>query len=76
MNCQLVIEEDTSCTPNMNNYPLPSISRIQIHTDGVAKLLQNIQVRKAGVPDDLPTHFLKGVAEEISPVLTIIFKLF
>ena len=58
----------------MNSDPLPSIPPIQIHTEGVAQLLHNIQEHEANGPDNLPAHFLKEVADEIAPALTIIFQ--
>jgi len=45
-----------------------------VHTDGVTQLLSNIQVNKASGPDNLPARFLKEVAYEIVPTLTIIFQ--
>jgi len=42
--------------------------------DGVYQLLQNIQQHKASGPDNLPAWFLKEVAYEISPILTMIFR--
>ena len=68
------VQEDESYLPSMNGDPFPSISPIQIHVEGVAQLLQNIQTHKACGPDNLPAHFLKEVANEIAPALTIIFQ--
>ena len=36
--------------------------------------MQNIRPHKANGPNYLPAHFLKEVANEIAPVLTIIFQ--
>ena len=66
--------EDITHIPTLSTDPLPSISPIQIHVDGVYQLLQNIQQHKASTPDNLPARFLKEVAYEISPSLTMIFQ--
>jgi len=47
---------------------------IRIHVEGVYDLLQNIQQHKGFRPDNLPARFLKEVAYEISPILTLIFR--
>lgn len=51
---------------------LPSVSPIQIHAERIVQLLQNIQAHKTSGPNNLPACFLKGVANEIAFVLTII----
>ena len=66
--------EDTSHTPELDGAPLPSISPLQIHVDGVYHLLQNINIHKATGPDNLPARFLNEVAREIAPALTVIFQ--
>ena len=66
--------EDVSNNPTLSTNPTPSISSIQVHVDGVYQLLSNIQQHKASGPDNLPAHFLKEVAYEISPVLSVIFQ--
>ena len=40
----------------------------------VAQLLLTIQPHKASGPDNLPARFLKEVANQIAPVLTIVFQ--
>ena len=67
-------KKDTSYIPNMNSDPLPSIPPIQIHTEGAAQLLHSIQAYKANGPNNLPAHFIKEIANKITPVLTIIFQ--
>ena len=67
------IQEDVSCTPNMNSDTLPNISHIQIQVEGVIKNLHSIQAHKASRPDNLLARFLKEVANEIAAVLINIF---
>ena len=62
-------DNSTSSLPDLNVSPLPVNSPVTIHSKGVA-----IQPHKASGPDNLPTHFLKEVAIQISPVLSTIFQ--
>jgi len=48
--------------PDLSGDTFPSVPQIEVHTDGVAQLLSNIRVNKAGGPDNLPACFLKEVA--------------
>ena len=66
--------EDTSHIPSMEGDPLPCIDAIQVHSEGVAKLLSNIDPSKAHGPDNLPVRFLKEVSCEIAPALALIFQ--
>ena len=66
--------EDTANVPVLEGDPLPEISPIHIHSDGVAQLLLNLKVHKAAGPDNFPSYFLKEVANEIAPALTLIFQ--
>ena len=45
-----------------------------IHVDGVAKLLANLQSYKAHGPDGIPAHLLKETAHSMAPLLTHIYK--
>ena len=47
---------------------------MRISTEGVEKLLCNLNVSKASGPDQIPCRLLKGLAGEIAPILTEIFK--
>ena len=53
---------------------LPCIDDIQVHSEGVAILLSNINPGRSNGPDNLPVCFLKEVSFEIAPVLTLIFQ--
>jgi len=67
-------QEDTSTTPELEGNPFPKISLIQVHIDGVSQWLHNLKPHKAAGPYNLPSYFLKVVANEIFPALTIIFQ--
>ena len=53
---------------------LPPIDDIQVSTEGVLKLLQNLNVHKASGPDDICPRLLKESAGEIAPILRDIFQ--
>ena len=64
---------DESNIPTLDeNYP--NINNIKIGTEGVKKLLQKLNTKKAAGPDNLPNHVLKELASEIAPILKAIFE--
>ena len=58
----------------MEGNPLPYIDIIQIHSEGVADLLSNINPDKSHGNDHLPARFLKEVKSEITPALALTFQ--
>ena len=60
--------------PNKGDSPYPDLHEITIHPDGVRKLLQNINAHKATGPDNIPGQLLKEVAQEVTPILSLIFS--
>ena len=58
----------------MEGNPLPCIDAIQVHSEGVADLLSNINPSKSHGPDNLPVHFSKEASPEIAPALVLIFQ--
>ena len=66
--------EDDSTTPMMSGPSFPSILDIDITTQGVRKLLQNLKINKASGPDGIPNRILKETAQQIAPALTAIFQ--
>ena len=47
---------------------------IEITTEGITRLLSNLNPYKASGPDGITTRFLKEFALEIAPCLTILFQ--
>ena len=47
---------------------------IKVTNDGVLKLLQSLDIKKATGPDSLPARILREFATEIAPILTVIFQ--
>ena len=53
-------------------YPL---EKIAIETDGVTKLLKNLDISKSSGPDTIPNRILKNNSEQLAPGLSSIFQL-
>jgi hypothetical protein len=51
-----------------------TIPSIKIKTEGVEKLLRNINRSKASGPDNIPNRILKQCAKQLAPSLAIIFQ--
>ena len=66
--------EDTSALPDKGKSPYPAMKRIQVHKDGVLKLLKELKPHKASGPDGIPTRILILAADQLAPVLTAIFQ--
>ena len=67
-------QEDASNIPEPSGPAQPPIEELSIENKGVQKLLERINPSKASGPDAIPNRVLKEAAEEISPILTAIFK--
>jgi len=67
-------QDDPSDIPTLEGEPFPEIHPIHIHPEGVSQLLHNLKPYKAAGPDNLPSYFLKEVANEIVPSLCLIFQ--
>ena len=53
---------------------IPLIFDLHISASGVKNLLLTINPTKAGGPDTIPCRFLMELAEELAPMLTLIFR--
>ena len=76
MNCQfqsVFTHEDLSHLPSCCGPSQPVIPDISISVDGVLNLLKTLDTKKASGPDQIPARILKLCAEEIAPILTVIF---
>ena len=67
-------KEDTSHVPSPSGRPYQSMEGITVTKQGVRKLLQKINPRKACGPDMIPARILKDLPEEVAPLLTCIFQ--
>ena len=66
--------ENTSTLPDIGASPFSTIVEDNIHVDGVAKLLSDLQGHKAHGPDGIPARLLKETAYSMAPLLTHINK--
>eukprot|EP00795_Rhopilema_esculentum_P011257 gene11257-21446_t len=65
--------ENTRSTPSIGDHQLPTISNLEIESQGIAKLLSNLDPKKANGPDQIPTRVLKEAATELARILRFIF---
>ncbi|XP_072042992.1 uncharacterized protein [Amphiura filiformis] len=66
-------QEDTSSFPDMGPSPYTAMPDINFTTNGIEKLLSKLNPRKACGPDLVPIRILKETAEQIAPILQVIF---
>ena len=55
-----------------NSYP--DSPPIRVTHEGVSRLLSNLHPNKAAGPDKLPSRFLKQFANDLTPMLTLIYQ--
>jgi len=60
--------------PMMESTPYPVLTDLVIKTEGVAKLLRNLNPAKACGPDNIPSRILKECADTIAPAVSCIFS--
>ena len=65
-------DEDISHIPEVL-YSFPDMPGISFNTEGIYKLLNELNINKSPGPDKIPTRVLKCCATEIAPLLQIIF---
>ena len=58
----------------MDSPKSPAMLDIFVNTEGVRKLLYNLNPYKANGPDEVSGHFLKEAADELAEPLTFIFN--
>ena len=66
-------KEDLINIPHMGQRQIPTISDLIISTEGIMKLLKNLDVNKASGPDGISPKFLKLCAAQVAPILQVIF---
>ena len=67
------MDEDTTDMPDLTHTPFPDMDTIVIHENGVAKMLRNNKPHKATGPE-IPARLLKEAADQLAPILTLIFQ--
>ena len=66
--------ENFTSFPDIQDSGIPDLPDIIINSEGVEKLLNNINPNKASGPDAVPAKILQECAVSIAPVLTKIFQ--
>ena len=65
---------DGTPLPKMKGAPFPTLDQLTIDTNGVAKLLKNLNPANACGPDGIPNMILKTCEDAIAPALTYIYR--
>ena len=60
--------------PEMKGDPFPTIDDLTIDTEGVRKLLEEVNPRKASGPDGVSSHILRELNKELAPIIRYIFN--
>ena len=60
--------------PELEPAPFEAMPGIDIHVNGVAKLLRGVKAHKATGPDAIPARLLKEAADQLAPILTSIYR--
>ncbi len=66
-------QEDSTVIPSKGENPYTDLPHI-ITSNGVTKLLSNLNPHKASGPDSIPARLLKEVAHQLAPALTLLFQ--
>ena len=69
-----VSSNDDAITPTMLLTQSQNMPEITVTINGITKLLEKLNPYKASGPDMVSARFLKEVATEISPALTLLFN--
>ena len=67
------VDDDTDM-PELEPSPYDAMPSIDIHINGVAKLLRRLKAHKATGPDEVPARLLTEAADQLAPILTTIFR--
>ena len=67
-------KEDTSSLPDKGPIPHPEMPDITVNWKGVHKLLKGFKSFKAAGPDSIPAFILKAAADQLAPILTILYQ--
>ena len=66
--------EPEGCMPPLSHNRLPAIPPLYFSTDGILKLLHQLDPNKASGPDNIPVKILKECNYEIAPILSYLFN--
>jgi hypothetical protein len=66
--------EENKTLPKTTKHISRSIPDLEIRSEGIEKLLKNINLSKASGPDNIPNRILKECAKQLAPGLTSIYQ--
>lgn len=72
--CSVFTNENDSNLPDLGSSDIPDINDIEISTEGVLKLLNDLKTHKAAGPDGIPARVLKACSNSIAPILQKLFQ--
>ena len=67
-------EDPNTPVPDPDGDPPPPMKDITVTEEGVKRLLQKTNPQKTSGPDMIPARSLKECAEDLAPILTVIFS--
>lgn len=67
-------DETLSNLPDLGDSHHPIVPEFSVDKEGVRKLLAKIKPHTASGPDNLPAYLLKEVADELAPILCLLFN--
>ena len=67
-------KEDPNNIPDKRPSPYSSMADITVNPNGVKKLLKELRPYKSSGPDRIPTFILRGAADELAPMLSVIYQ--
>ena len=67
-------KEDKSNIPKKGTSDHFTMDSIQVHRNGVLKLLRDQKIHKATGPDEVPAFILKSAVSQLSPILTRLYQ--
>ena len=71
---QVFTQEDLSSIPNAASCGTAGMGPIIFYVEGIKKLFQNLDCKKANGPDNIPTRLIKDTAPEIAEVVCFLFN--
>ena len=68
------MQQNTNSFPDKSPSPYQPMQNVSVNPNGIQKLLKDLRPYKATGPDGMPTFILRTAAEELVPILSLIFQ--
>ena len=72
--CSIFTEERLADLPHLGHSCTPDVPDLCISTDGIGKLLAELNPSKAAGPDEITARVLKACSSSIAPILQKLFQ--